>query len=125
MTQHGEFHWNELMTRDVDKAKAFYENTIGWTFNAMPMPTGTYNIAMLGDKPVGGLFEMNGDDFEGVPAHWMSYLSVDDIDVRLAKAKAEGATVVREPFDVPGVGRIAILTDGGGGTIGWMTPTPQ
>jgi predicted enzyme related to lactoylglutathione lyase len=44
----------------------------------------------------------------------MSYLAVDDIDARLIKAKAAGATVMREPFDVPGVGRIAILREGRG-----------
>ena len=41
MTTHGHFHWNELVTRDVEKAKKFYGGTIGWTFDAMPMPDGT------------------------------------------------------------------------------------
>ena len=36
---HGSFYWNELMTRDAEKAKKFYGDTIGWTFEAMPMPT--------------------------------------------------------------------------------------
>ncbi|WP_371685873.1 VOC family protein [Nitratireductor sp. OM-1] len=52
----------------------------------------------------------------------MSYLSVDDVDAALEKAKAGGASVMREPFDVPGVGRIAILRQPGGAVIGWMTP---
>ncbi|MFV2093093.1 MAG: VOC family protein, partial [Hyphomicrobiales bacterium] len=123
MTTHGFFHWNELMTRDVDKARAFYTATVGWSYTEMPMePGGIYAIAMMGDKPAGGMFEMKGKDFDGVPEAWMSYLAVDDIDARLEKAVAEGATVLRQPFDVPKVGRIAILKDGGGGVIGWMTP---
>lgn len=126
MTAHGFFHWNELMTRDVEKATSFYTKTIGWTFNEMPMAPGeTYFVAMVGDKPVGGIFEMKGKDFEGKPEAWLSYLAVDDVDARLEKAKAEGATILREPFDVPGVGRIAILMDGGGAAIGWMTPAEQ
>ena len=34
---HGSFHWNELMTRDIEKAKKFYGDVIGWTFNGMAM----------------------------------------------------------------------------------------
>jgi uncharacterized protein len=37
MAAHGTFNWNELMTRDVAKAKAFYGATLGWTFSDMPM----------------------------------------------------------------------------------------
>ena len=32
MASHGHFHWNELLTRDVERAKRFYSDTIGWTF---------------------------------------------------------------------------------------------
>lgn len=126
MAEHGFFHWNELNTRDVEKAKKFYEKIIGWTFEGMPMQNGTYWVAKVGDKMVGGVFDMN---FIGlpkeVPEHWMSYLAVDDVDKRLAEAKKAGATVLREPFDVPGTGRIAILKEPGGATVGWMTPAPM
>jgi uncharacterized protein len=122
MTPHGNFHWNELMTRDVEKAKSFYTKTIGWKFEGMPMPSGNYWIAMVDGKPAGGMFPMNGPEFKGVPEHWMSYLAVDDVDARVKKAVAAGAKVMREPFDVPQVGRIAILQEPGGAMIGWMTP---
>ena len=122
MTSHGSFHWNELMTRDVEKAKKFYGGTIGWTFDGMPMPDGTYWVAKMGDKPVGGLFTIGGPQFEGVPEQWMAYLAVDDVDARVAKATAAGAKLMRPIFDVPGVGRIAILREPGGAGIGWMTP---
>ena len=49
--------------------------------------------------------------------------ALDDIDARVAKARAAGATIVQEPMDVPEVGRIAMLTQPGGGFIGWMTPS--
>ena len=122
MTPHGRFHWNELMTRDVEGAKAFYEGTVGWTFEGMEMPDGTYWIAKVGDEMAGGMFEMKGPDFEGVPEHWMAYLAVDDIDGCVEKAIAAGATIIRPPFDVDGIGRIAILREPGGAAIGWMTP---
>lgn len=122
---HGHFYWNELMTRDAEQAKKFYADTIGWSFDGMPMPDGTYWVAKVGDTPVGGLFEMKGPAFEGIPENWMSYLAVDDVDARLATAQSAGASVMKPAFDVPGVGRIAILREPGGAVIGWMTPAPQ
>jgi len=126
MAEHGTFHWNELNTRDADKAKRFYEKTIGWSFEAMAMPNGTYWVASSGGKPVGGILDMNAVGVPPeVPEHWLPYLAVDDVDKRLKSAREAGATVLREPWDVPGVGRIAILKQPGGGVVGWMTPAPM
>jgi uncharacterized protein len=122
MWSHGSFYWNELMARDVEQAKRFYGSTIGWTFDAMPMPDGTYWVAKMDDEPVAGIFPMTGPDFDGVPENWLPYLAVDDVDAVLKAAKAAGAKVMREPFDVPTVGRIAIIQAPGGATIAWITP---
>lgn len=119
---HGTFYWNELMTRDIDAAKRFYGDTIGWNFEAMPMPDGTYWIAKSDGEAVGGIFPLTSPQFDGVPEGWMSYLAVDDVDVRVKKAQSAGADLMRPIFDVPGVGRIAILREPGGAGIGWMTP---
>jgi predicted enzyme related to lactoylglutathione lyase len=119
---HGHFYWNELMTRNAEKAKKFYGGAIGWTFEAMAMPDGTYWVAKMGDAYVGGLFALTSPQFDGVPEGWMSYLAVDDVDARVKKAAAAGAKLMRPIFDVAGVGRIAILTEPGGAGIGWMTP---
>jgi predicted enzyme related to lactoylglutathione lyase len=124
MWSHGSFYWNELLTKNVEDAKKFYETTIGWSYQAMPMPDGaTYWVAIMGGKPVGGIFPTDGPGFEKVPEAWMSYLAVDDVDARVAKATAAGAKLMRPIFDVPNVGRIAILTEPGGAGVGWMTPT--
>ena len=68
---HGQFCWNELMTRNVERAKKFYGETIGWTFEAMPMPNGTYWVAKASDKPVDGIFDISGPEFGPVPESWM------------------------------------------------------
>ena len=85
---HGHFYWNELMTRDVERAKKFYADTVGWSFEAMPMPDGTYWVAKMGDEPVGGLFPTQRPQFDGVPESWMSYIAVDDVDARVKKAQS-------------------------------------
>ncbi|MFY9772252.1 MAG: VOC family protein [Xanthobacteraceae bacterium] len=120
---HGKFCWNELMARDVAKAKKFYADTLGWSFDAMPMPGGgTYWLAKMGDEPVGGIFDISGPDYAGVPEGWMPYIAVDDVDARVKKAVAAGAKIMKPAFDVPNVGRIVILQEPGGAGIGWMTP---
>jgi predicted enzyme related to lactoylglutathione lyase len=126
MAQHGHFYWNELMTRDVEGAKAFYGTTIGWQFDGMPMAEGgTYWVCKDGGQPVGGIFEIGRPEFAGIPPHWFAYIAVDDVDARVEQAKAAGAELLRPLFDVPGVGRIAILKDPTGAAIGWITPTAR
>jgi predicted enzyme related to lactoylglutathione lyase len=60
-----------------------------------------------------------------VPEHWLSYIAVDNVDERYKKALAAGAKEGRAPFDIPNVGRIAILQQPGGAMIGWITPKPM
>lgn len=122
-TPHGRFHWNELRTRDAERAKRFYRDTIGWSFEASATPDGdTYWLAMSEGKPVAGIFTLPSPKFDAVPESWMSFLAVDDVDQRVAKAIKAGATLMLPVFDVPHVGRIAMLMEPGGAGIGWITP---
>jgi predicted enzyme related to lactoylglutathione lyase len=123
MAAHGHFHWNERLARDVEQAKKFYGDTIGWTYHSMAMADGaTYWVAIQDGQPVAGIFPTDRPEFKGVPDGWMSYLAVDHVDARVKKAKAAGAKLMRPIFDVPEVGRIAILTEPGGAGVGWITP---
>ncbi len=121
---HGNFHWNELNTRDLEQAKKFYGAAMGWTFDKMPDPTAEIDYVLIknGDDVIGGMMDINGPGFEGVPENWFTYIAVDDIDKRCEMAKENGGSVMRDPFDVPGVGRIAIVSEPGGAVAGWMTP---
>jgi predicted enzyme related to lactoylglutathione lyase len=110
----GTFCWNELATGDVAAAKAFYTQVFGWTTDDMPMPgdaPGTYTLFKLGDAEIAGCYQLDGPQFEGVPPHWMSYVSVKDVDATAAKAQKAGATVLWPAMDVEGIGRMAGLVD--------------
>ena len=123
---HGTFYWNELMTRNVAGAKKFYADTMGWSYDAMPMAGGsTYWVAKMNGEPVGGVMDISAPEFGPVPENWMSYIAVDDVDARVNKAVKAGAKVMKPAFDVPGVGRIAVLMEPGGAAIGWMTPASE
>lgn len=121
--RHGAFHWNELRTRNVEQVKKFYADTIGWTFQRTSTPDGSdYWLALEGGIPVAGVFQLTSPRFDAVPESWIAFLAVDDVDKRVAKAVRAGATLMMPIFDVPDVGRIAMLTEPGGAGIGWITP---
>jgi len=114
----GEFSWNELVSTDVASAKKFYPGLFRW--HAESFPAGAdYTLFKQGDTMVGGLMKCPKP---GLPSHWLPYVTVDDVDASAAKAKGLGAQVVMEPFDVPTVGRIAVLLDPQGAAIGLFKP---
>ena len=125
MSDHGTIHWSELMSSDVEGSKAFFAEQAGWTYDGMDMAEGTYWVAMVGGKPTAGIMDVAAMGDAAMPSHWMTYIAVDDIDKVVASAEAKGGTVVRPAFDVPGVGRIAMLKDPSGAMIGMMTPAAQ
>jgi predicted enzyme related to lactoylglutathione lyase len=114
----GEFSWNELLTTDVAAAKTFYAGLFGWTGQPFAGPT-EYTIFKQGDTMVGGLMKC---PHGGMPAHWLSYVTVADVDQTAAKAKSLGGQLVLAPFDVPTVGRVAVVTDPQGAAIGLFKP---
>lgn len=126
MSKHlGRVIWRETMTKDVDKAKAFYGALFGWTFKEMPMGPGhTYTVVEHGGKGVGGVMSQS-PEMAGMPPVWISYVSVPDVDASCAAAKAGGGQVVWGPIDIPEVGRMATLLGFDGAAISVMKPTPS
>ncbi len=114
---HGAFSWAELRTKDVAKAKAFYTDVIGWETEEMPMPDGAYTVVKANGAPIGGLTSHGAD---GGPA-WATYVTVDNVDDRVAKATAAGGSVIVPPTDIPGVGRMAMVVDPVGAPINLIT----
>ncbi len=121
---HGTIHWTELMTGDIEKAKTYYTAVCGWEWDTMPMEEGLYYLAKKGEDMVGGMMSLaDMEGMENVPPHWMTYLAVDDVDAAVKETQALGGVVHRAPWDVPGVGRIAMIADPSGAAIGLMTPS--
>lgn len=125
MAKHGSFFWSELNTGDVEKAKTFFGQTIGWTFATMPNGDRNYWIAFNDGVPQAGIVPLSIFAPPGAPPHWFSYLAVDDVDKRLEALITAGGVILRAPFDVPDVGRIAIVQDPTGAPMGWMTPVER
>jgi predicted enzyme related to lactoylglutathione lyase len=110
--------WNECVTPDIPAATAFYTAVLGMGSQAMPMGEDTYtSLTNAEGRQIGGA--MN-PPMEGVPPHWNVYFNVEDVDATVAKALDLGGQVVAPAFDVPGVGRMAVLSDAQGAMFNLM-----
>ncbi|HEX6049648.1 MAG TPA: VOC family protein [Gemmatimonadaceae bacterium] len=62
--------------------------------------------------PIGGCMRLTEEMLaRQVPPHWLAYIGTEDVHATVAKARSLGAQVYVEPFDVPTVGRMAVLAD--------------
>jgi predicted enzyme related to lactoylglutathione lyase len=119
----GRFIWHELMTSDVDAAKRFYQNVIGWEtskFDGNP----DYTMWMAGQRPVGGVMTLPASAAAmGAPPHWLAYVEVPDVDATVDQATKLGATAVVPATTIDKVGRFAVLRDPAGAVIAVITST--
>jgi predicted enzyme related to lactoylglutathione lyase len=113
--------WIDLATPDQDDAAGFYGALFGWSVveDENAEQTGGYRVATLRDKAVGGVMKLMQ---EGQPTAWSSYVSVEDADATVARAREAGGTVMVEPMDVLDYGRMAFLVDPTGAAIGLWQP---
>lgn len=110
----GHFCWIDLGTTDVTGAKAFYGGLFGWEFSDVPSGgSETYTMCSLGGKEVAGMHAHPEE--EGT--QWSSYISVDEVDATVARARDLGGGVVVEPLDVPQASRMAVIKDPAGAVV--------
>ena len=118
----GALAWNELWTRERDQAKTFYTAVFGFGVDDGTMPG--YTIWQLDGEGVAGAIEIPADVPPQVPAHWAVYFAVEDTDQVAARVTELGGSVVTPPFDVPGVGRIAMAHGPAHESFGLVTLRP-
>ncbi len=125
VNEHGAFSWNELGTRDTAAAKEFYAAVFGWGFEDQDMgEMGIYTTWKVGESMVGGILDITDAVPAEVPAHWLTYFTVEDCDVALEKVKAGGGDVRFGPVEIP-VGRFAVVADQFGAVFAVMQPSEQ
>ena len=112
----GHFAWNELVTTDIESARAFYSGLLGWKTE----PFGShYFLFKKDDESVAGMMQVPQP---GMPAQWLAYIAVENIDADVARVIELGGQVMAPPMDVPDVGRIAVVLDPQGATLGLFKP---
>lgn len=122
----GHFSWNELITSNPKASADFYARLFGWQ-PAPFVPKGA-----PADGPPYTLFKTDANDMgtggmmqapaPGVPTHWLPYVVVENADQSLAKAVELGAKVLAPVMSIGEVGRIAVIQDPQGASIGLHEP---
>lgn len=116
MKMHGAPSWFEYSGGDGAAARRFYADVLGWNISDMPMADGSnYGFINIGEEGVGG-FSMQPSP----AASWTVYVTVDDVDARFKKAIEAGGKALAEPFDAPGVGRMAHFADPAGAHMAFI-----
>jgi len=115
----------ELQTKDVDKAKKFYQGIFDWRFEDMPMGNGmSYTGIHVGEGTGGGMW--TNPAAPNGPSHWLAYVNVDSIDATVAKVRSLGGTVVQPKTEVPDMGWYSVITDPTGAILGlWQNKPGQ
>jgi predicted enzyme related to lactoylglutathione lyase len=116
--------WVELSTTDEAAAIAFYGALFGWTDEPNDTGDGTmYHMQRLGDDYVAAITQQRPDEAQqGIPSHWMTYITVDDVDAVAGRVAAAGGQVVAPPFDVLDSGRMAVIIDATGAFVSLWQP---
>ena len=128
----GQFVWHDLMTTDRDGALKFYTALFDWNIKEMDMgeSIGMYHMIHSGETGIGGAVPLEAS--HGLPSHWISYIGVNDVDAACKEAKKIGGQVPYEPFDIPNVGRTAVVQGASGAYFSpfadknpdWTPPEP-
>ena len=94
----GQIAWVDLTVADADGVRDFYRDVVGWQPDGCDMGGyEDYNMIPAGaDGPVAGICHARGGNAD-MPAAWMIYITVPDIEAAAAKVKERGGEIVLGP----------------------------
>ncbi|MBK7405020.1 MAG: VOC family protein [Phycisphaerales bacterium] len=116
----GAISWHDLTVPDAAPIRDFYSAVVGW--EAEPVDMGGYaDFAMTsGGSPVAGVCHARGANAD-LPAQWMMYITVADLDASLARARSLGGEIVAGP-KASGTARYAVVRDPAGAVCALYQP---
>lgn len=117
---HGTPSWIDLATPDPAASRAFYGALFGWTFDEedTDRPGVTYTMCRKGESAAAGIMLLSDEmAASGMPPVWTTYVTVDDLEARVAKVAGAGGQVLQPPMDVMDAGRMAVLSDPTGAVV--------
>lgn len=133
-SDNGSVWWNELVSANPDRARDFYANVVGWTpkivsadDNSRPPAPGesAYTLFMANGSEQAGLSKYEGKQPTDPKPGWVTYIQVPNVDDAVVQALKMGGKVLKAPADVDNVGRLAIIQDPDGNSLGLYMPEPQ
>lgn len=115
------FVHTELSVDDVAAAKTFYKALFDWKLDDLGPAMGNYTMIDVGSKTSGGGITPKMSPTQ--PTGWLSYVEVDSVKATMAKAEANGATVVVPYQEIGGMGAIGVFVDPQGAPLGLWEKT--
>lgn len=113
----GKVSWVDLTVPDAETVRDFYAAVTGWVPD--PVSMGDYDdyamVPVEGAEPVAGICHARGEN-AGLPAQWLVYVNVRDLDESLAACRDNGGAVVAGPKPL-GPGRFAVIRDPAGAVL--------
>lgn len=113
------------MTTDIESAIDFFVGLFGWSIQVIDSAQGkgSYRAFHAGERAMGGFVALDPD--QDVASHWLSYVSVDDLDRVVTASDGAGGFQAVPPTEIPQVGRVAVLRDPSGGAIAPLEPETE
>ncbi|WP_415400763.1 VOC family protein [Tateyamaria sp. SN3-11] len=110
----GQINWHDLFTSNRDSSMEFYGHVANWTYQverATDFVWGcgkkNFILTLSGDEAGARLAETPSSQENG----WIAYVEVPDVDAVVKRVDRLGGKIIRKPFEVPGVGRNALVLD--------------
>jgi uncharacterized protein len=102
----GTLCWNELATTDLERAKAFFGDLLGWEYETAE---GGYTSIKNSGTLNGGMREQSERE-RGIPPYWLPYFTVENADEAASRAERLGGRRLLPATEVH-AGRFAVVAD--------------
>lgn len=111
----GSIDWIDLTVEDAPEIRDFYSAITGWQYG--PVSMGEYNdfnmTAPESGEPKAGICHARGGNAD-LPAQWLIYITVEDVDASAARCRELGGNVLSGPRDMAEMGRYCVIQDPAG-----------
>jgi len=111
----GTIAWVDLTVPEAETLRDFYRDVAGW--RPAPVAMGDYSDYTMSppgsDRPVSGVCHARGDN-AGLPAQWLIYIVVADLDASIARCVERGGKLVAGPKPMGPQARFCVIQDSAG-----------
>lgn len=119
----GTIGWIDLTVDQAEEIKDFYSKVVGW--KAEPVSMGDYNdfsmIAPESGQSAAGICHAQGTN-EGIPAKWLIYITVENLEESIRQCNESGGKVVFGPKAMGEYGSFCVIEDPAGAVAGLIEP---
>jgi predicted enzyme related to lactoylglutathione lyase len=108
--------WADAMFTDLDGAKRFYGDVLGWNFHESSPEYGNYTQADVDGKAVAAVVPpMPGQEGQ---SQWCLYFASPDVTATAAKIREHGGEILMEPMQVGDFGTMCLAREPSGAVFG-------